>query len=91
VAEWSKALVLGTSPQGRGFESHRCQIYFSFAAAAFADEVYFSPLIFLLICMWLDTFPYFLNFHDNLCNFFCYQGRIVNRVVSLFTYFIKCT
>jgi hypothetical protein len=25
VAEWSKALVLGTSPQGRGFESHRCQ------------------------------------------------------------------
>ena len=26
VAEWSKALVLGTSPKGRGFESHRCQI-----------------------------------------------------------------
>ena len=25
MAEWSKALVLGTSPQGRGFESHRCQ------------------------------------------------------------------
>ena len=25
VAEWSKALVLGTSPSGRGFESHRCQ------------------------------------------------------------------
>ena len=24
VAEWSKALVLGTSPKGRGFESHRC-------------------------------------------------------------------
>jgi hypothetical protein len=29
VAEWSKALVLGTSPQGRGFESHRCQIFSS--------------------------------------------------------------
>ena len=28
VAEWSKALVLGTSPKGRGFESHRCQKYF---------------------------------------------------------------
>lgn len=28
VAEWSKALVLGTSPKGRGFESHRCQEYF---------------------------------------------------------------
>ncbi len=28
VAEWSKALVLGTSPQGRGFESHRCQILY---------------------------------------------------------------
>ncbi len=40
MAEWSKALVLGTSPQGRGFETHRCQIYFFFAAAAF-DEVYF--------------------------------------------------
>jgi hypothetical protein len=26
VAEWSKALVLGTSLSGRGFESHRCQI-----------------------------------------------------------------
>ena len=29
VAEWSKALVLGTSPKGRGFESHRCQYYFA--------------------------------------------------------------
>ncbi len=28
VAEWSKALVLGTSPKGRGFESHRCHISF---------------------------------------------------------------
>ena len=29
LAEWSKALVLGTSPQGRGFESHSCQTIFS--------------------------------------------------------------
>ena len=28
VAEWSKALVLGTSLKGRGFESHRCQKIF---------------------------------------------------------------
>ena len=28
MAEWSKALVLGTSPKGRGFESHRCQNLF---------------------------------------------------------------
>ena len=28
VAEWSKALVLGTSLSGRGFESHRCQTVF---------------------------------------------------------------
>ena len=28
LAEWSKALVLGTSPKGRGFESHSCQILF---------------------------------------------------------------
>ena len=27
LAEWSKALVLGTSPKGRGFESHSCQNY----------------------------------------------------------------
>ena len=27
VAERSKALVLGTSPKGRGFESHHCQIF----------------------------------------------------------------
>ena len=30
VAEWSKALVLGTSPKGRGFESHRCQHSFAY-------------------------------------------------------------
>ena len=30
VAEWSKALVLGTSPKGRGFESHRCQYSFAY-------------------------------------------------------------
>ena len=29
VAEWSKALVLGTSLSGRGFESHRCQTFFN--------------------------------------------------------------
>ena len=29
MAEWSKALVLGTSLSGRGFESHRCQTFFS--------------------------------------------------------------
>lgn len=28
MAEWSKALVLGTSPKGRGFESHRCHVLF---------------------------------------------------------------
>lgn len=28
MAEWSKALVLGTSPKGRGFESHLCQEHF---------------------------------------------------------------
>ena len=27
VAEWSKALVLGTSPSRRGFESHHYQIF----------------------------------------------------------------
>mgnify|MGYP001229293154 FL=1 len=29
LAEWSKALVLGTSPKGRGFESHSCQKHFT--------------------------------------------------------------
>ena len=29
MAEWSKALVLGTSLSGRGFESHRCQTFFN--------------------------------------------------------------
>ena len=28
MAEWSKALVLGTSLSGRGFESHRCQKFY---------------------------------------------------------------
>ena len=26
LAEWSKALASGASPQGRGFEPHSCQI-----------------------------------------------------------------
>ena len=30
MAEWSKALVLGTSPPGRGFESHFSQYFFNF-------------------------------------------------------------
>ena len=30
LAEWSKALVVGTSPKGRGFESHSCQILLFF-------------------------------------------------------------
>ena len=33
VAEWSKALVLGTSLSGRGFESHRCQSFFLVSTA----------------------------------------------------------
>ena len=41
LAEWSKALVLGTSPKGRGFESHSCQNIFyklkSFQIIAFAS------------------------------------------------------
>ena len=34
VAEWSKALVLGTSPKGRGFESHLCQEFFGILKSA---------------------------------------------------------
>ena len=30
MAEWSKALALGASPKGRGFEPHRYQILFPF-------------------------------------------------------------
>ena len=37
LAEWSKALVLGTSPKGRGFECHRCQ--HSFAVAFEVDKI----------------------------------------------------
>ena len=37
MAEWSKALVLGTSPKGRGFESHRCQ--HNFAVAFEVDKI----------------------------------------------------
>ena len=37
VAEWSKALDSGSSPQGRGFESHRCHFYF-FAGSGVRGE-----------------------------------------------------
>ena len=36
MAEWSKALVLGTSPKGRGFESHRCQHTFAAGKACWS-------------------------------------------------------
>ena len=36
MAEWSKALVLGTSPKGRGFESHRCQHIFADGGACWS-------------------------------------------------------
>jgi hypothetical protein len=38
VAEWSKALVLGTSLSGRGFESHRCHNQFCFFKKYVGDE-----------------------------------------------------
>ena len=28
LAEWSKALASGASPQGRGFEPHSCHLFF---------------------------------------------------------------
>ena len=43
VAEWSKALALGASPKGRGFEPHLYQIFF---LQRFLEEF---PFIFLLI------------------------------------------
>ena len=36
MAEGSKALVLGTSPKGRGFESHRCQHNFAAGGACWS-------------------------------------------------------
>ena len=40
VAEWSKALVLGTSLSGRGFESHRCQTFFLVSTPVWTLETY---------------------------------------------------
>ena len=34
LAEWSKALAQGASPQGRGFEPHSCQLLLAFARAS---------------------------------------------------------
>ena len=49
LAEWSKALAQGTSPQGRGFEPHSCHLS-SFAhmwlTLAFANrEGYYKPAV----------------------------------------------
>ena len=35
LAEWSKALVLGTSPKGRGFESHSDHVFLYFFSRPF--------------------------------------------------------
>ena len=40
VAEWSKALDSGSSPQGRGFESHRCHFYFFAGLGVRGEEGY---------------------------------------------------
>jgi hypothetical protein len=34
VAEWSKALALGASPKGRGFEPHLYQIFYFYSLIA---------------------------------------------------------
>ena len=34
MAEWSKALASGASPQGRGFEPHSCHFLFSYLASS---------------------------------------------------------
>ena len=39
VAEWSKALVLGTSPKGRGFESHRRHYFFVFVSKGVGSAI----------------------------------------------------
>ena len=46
VAERSKALVLGTSPKGRGFESHRCQ---KFYGEAFYHKCYLIQIKAMLV------------------------------------------
>ena len=43
VAEWSKALVLGTSLSGRGFESHRCHEHTFFLRRTQLREQYSIP------------------------------------------------
>ena len=42
VAEWSKALALGASPKGRGFEPHLYQIFFHLS---FYIEIH-DPLVY---------------------------------------------
>ena len=39
LAEWSKALAQGASPQGRGFEPHRCHLMCDLHAASLALDV----------------------------------------------------
>jgi hypothetical protein len=63
VAEWSKALVLGTSPQGRGFESHRCQIFYCLFSVAGYDRLT-RKVIFLRSTILITTF---------LCAPVCYR------------------
>ena len=43
MAEWSKALVLGTSLSGRGFESHRCHEHNFFLRRTQQQEQYSLP------------------------------------------------
>ena len=48
LAEWSKALVLGTSPKGRGFKSHRCQFALYFYGFAM-DVLFLAVVIFAVV------------------------------------------
>jgi hypothetical protein len=45
LAEWSKALVSGASPQGRGFEPHSCQLHDAATNAQFLSELAFEYMI----------------------------------------------
>ena len=39
LAEWSKALDLGSSPKGREFKSHSCHLFFVFPTAIFVFAI----------------------------------------------------
>ena len=84
MAERSKALVLGTSPPGRGFESHFRQLFDFFHNFLFPPKFYFVSQIFLFPSEYLQKLPIISYQGEDAMNVYRAPLDIIVKTVGKF-------